>query len=1777
MSNSKTLGKRVLAVILTVMMLMSTLTIAMTASAANVDLAPTGANVPAGQTLYLNPNIWNKDGARFAMYGCNGTAAAEWVSMSPVPGDGSTFQGTFKTGPHTNVIFVRMNGSNQTNDWNNKWNQTANLTWDGAKSLFTVTSWDNQSSGWTDYTAPELPKAGDASDYYFMGTLSDWATGANMVYTDDIDVVTVTFKDVAAGNYEFKVKTGSTWYGVSQLGTTISPADGGKLSGSDNVTLAATGGDYTFNYKVSTGKLSIVYSAPVVETTTVPATTTVPVTTTVPATTTPVETSSVAAETDPVETTTAPATEPATTTPATTVPATTTTPVAETTTAPSTQPATTTPADVNIDLPWSKDSGLYAYAGTSVSSTSVNAWQRWHENGGKRYFLLAPTASDTEVIIYSTYTSDVKVNGVTIKPGEFEVVPYVDGTTYTCSGATTQSVKISKTDAEGVIYVNSKDGMVTVNDDSAETETERNASYDLFAFLTGGTKNREGAGVAGAVASAENGVNDAATIKKIKGRGNSTWSETKKPFNITYKDNIELDGMKGKKWSLLANAKDGSLLRNRLVYDMANEVEMTYACDSRFVDFYVNGYYKGSYQLTQKIEMGKNTVMPDLTEPEVEDVIDDETGETIEYPKTDFDFILELDTEENAASANDKGFNTKEGQWMTYKTPDDPATEQIAFIKAKYQAVEDALYGDNMAELEKLVDIEDFAKAYLINEVTKNIDAGVTSCYFTYNSTDGKFYASPVWDYDNSIGNLPDNGGRTDMSGKVLDLDSPAGWYARELKHYARNARSIFSEAWYNTSKTADGKKFSDIVLDVWNAEFAGLVDKLEGTADATGRLNTIDGYMSNLAKSGAFNTKADGAYVTADWKANKTSLTMYDYNAEKNTLSQTTKNYSASFEGEADYAGDWLISRLNWMAAQYASAEVDVPDNPDGYITLFFTNNWCFESQNAYYWGGSAESMEWPGVSMSFYKTNDDGEDVYSIAVPADIEGIIFNGISDIDHTTIRQTVDIKEGLVDRAGFYCKDEANGKINVGTYMMPVEETTTPVETSSSVVVTSSTPVETSSSAVATDPTETTSTPVETSSSVVATDPTETTTPVEDTTVTVPAKTTITLFFTNNWCFESQNAYFWGGSAESMEWPGVKMEYYGENSDGEDVYYIEVPADIDAIIFNGISDIDHKTIRQTVDIEEGLVDRAGFYCKDEANGKINVGTYMMPVEETTTPVETSSSVVVTSSTPVETSSSVVATDPTETTSTPVETSSSAVENTTSTPAIEDDVYVVTWADSDKYTVATDLDATAVKAGTDFTFTVTAAEGYKVAAVIADMTVIEAVDGTYTINVTKDTTILVITAEDTTVPEVMKFTVTFTDKDGNELDKQTVEYGKAATAPTAPTVEGYDFIGWSEDFDFVTKDITVKAQYNKIVTPPTPATTGTLKIELAGGSSFTISINGGVARPQGSTFTSTSVPVGATVTVVAKSTDDKEFLGWVNPATGFVASTDYEFTFTTSGNDFFKAMFNTKVEGVNMVSFYNDVTKQYLDMQYYAATDTISWPTVKPVQAGYDFTGWNMTAEEIAAELAAGKDVTVLPKWEKQLVYVTLDVVNGTVTAGEEKDGKYLANTKTTVKANAAAEGYAFAYWTLDGKVVTYNEEYSFYPKADAKLEAVFVEDGTAIDYKVLAEVSSFTATEYGQFGISWYVPEAQNNLTYKGAGIVAVKDNLYNESTFVHGTTDANVWDRTLNTDKANGSAVWTGPVYSGETWIAACWVQYTDNATGETAVVYSDLFTVTKE
>lgn len=146
--------KKLLSMILTMLMLLSVICIApVSVSATEVEVAQTGVTMTGGEVLYFIPSSnWKVENARFAAY-FYGSGNA-WVSCTEVEGEDNLYSVTVPAGSWTNVIFCRMNPYSATNDWNNKWNQSADLTFDGTNNCWANVegSWDGSQGTWSVYT-----------------------------------------------------------------------------------------------------------------------------------------------------------------------------------------------------------------------------------------------------------------------------------------------------------------------------------------------------------------------------------------------------------------------------------------------------------------------------------------------------------------------------------------------------------------------------------------------------------------------------------------------------------------------------------------------------------------------------------------------------------------------------------------------------------------------------------------------------------------------------------------------------------------------------------------------------------------------------------------------------------------------------------------------------------------------------------------------------------------------------------------------------------------------------------------------------------------------------------------------------------------------------------------------------------------------------------------------------------------------------------------------------------------------------------------------------------------------------------------------------------------------------------------------------------------------------------------------------------------------------------------------------------------------------------------
>lgn len=245
----------------------------------------------------------------------------------------------------------------------------------------------------------------------------------------------------------------------------------------------------------------------------------------------------------------------------------------------------------------------------------------------------------------------------------------------------------------------------------------------------------------------------------IKVRGNSTAKAEKKPYKIKFDDKQNLLEMGSyKKWVLLANCFDPTLMRNHIVFDFAAQLGFAYVPQDAYAELWLDGVYKGCYELIEPVEVKKGRVDID---------IDGNGGLN--------DFLIEYE-----ASKDDMNWYFYRDEFrFAVKEPEEPNEEQIAYMADLVVRAVDTVKAGNFEQIRQIIDIESFAKLYLLNEFCKNVDFGYSSVYFYYVADEGKFYAGPPWDYDLSMGNL-----NVDFQEHYIFADPPEGLYAAEKNFY---------------------------------------------------------------------------------------------------------------------------------------------------------------------------------------------------------------------------------------------------------------------------------------------------------------------------------------------------------------------------------------------------------------------------------------------------------------------------------------------------------------------------------------------------------------------------------------------------------------------------------------------------------------------------------------------------------------------------------------------------------------------------------------------------------------------------------------------------------------------------------------------------------------------------------------------------------------------------------------------------------------------------------
>lgn len=382
------------------------------------------------------------------------------------------------------------------------------------------------------------------------------------------------------------------------------------------------------------------------------------------------------------------------------------------------------------------------------------------------------------------------------------------------------------------------------------------------------------------------------TLAALKGRGNYSWSFSKKSFTLKLDSKRNFCGMgASKKWALVANHYDKSLLRNTVAdYIGSKLTHLAFTPDSRPVDFWMNGVYQGSYILIERI--AGDTAAKRLPYDALNDNHYEKDGVTPLDPKNTPGFLLEWDFRKGAdhnITVGSRGYAGIKDPENDYNTDGSNAgtgitQAQIDYINGYVDACDAKLFGSSFTNAttgwRSCIDEDSAIDYYIGMELMKPVDGNMWASVYMWKPANGKLQMGPLWDFDLAAGSANRAGGTVNSS----------GWY---LRNVITTSAKQSTKTWFNRLnedgdfRKAVAKRWDDVI-------YPALTDSTTG----------VDSYMFGKSNSGSAGfAKKISASASENFK--KWSVT------EHLSSVQVVKG---SWGSEVTYLRGWLNSRISWM-----------------------------------------------------------------------------------------------------------------------------------------------------------------------------------------------------------------------------------------------------------------------------------------------------------------------------------------------------------------------------------------------------------------------------------------------------------------------------------------------------------------------------------------------------------------------------------------------------------------------------------------------------------------------------------------------------------------------------------------------------------------------------------------------------------------------------------------------------------------------------------------------
>ncbi len=388
----------------------------------------------------------------------------------------------------------------------------------------------------------------------------------------------------------------------------------------------------------------------------------------------------------------------------------------------------------------------------------------------------------------------------------------------------------------------------------------------------------------------ENGTKIYTDSLEIKGRGNFSWNFPKKPYRMKLFKKASLLGLPAveKSWTLINNYGDKTLMRNLLAFDISKRLQIPYTPAGKPVDVFLNGEYKGTYQLCDQIEVATNRV-------EVEKMkTTDVSGSQLSGG-----YLVEMDAYANQETSwFTSGTN---GIPVTIKYPkdDEIVYAQSQYIKSHFNLMEKTVYTSDFRNLitgyRKYIDTGTFLRHFLVGEISGNTDTYWSTYIYKMRDND-KFYFGPVWDFDIAFEN----------DYRTYPINNNSNWIYASTGSTANGVRDLVSRLFLDSQLMTELKD-----------TYAYYRNK--GIISEESLIGVIDNYAAEIDQSQNLNFKR--------WDILNTKVHM-------NPVARGT------YTKEVDNVKNYVRNRIKWMDNKLSYVPNAVNEILSSNIYLWSENN---------------------------------------------------------------------------------------------------------------------------------------------------------------------------------------------------------------------------------------------------------------------------------------------------------------------------------------------------------------------------------------------------------------------------------------------------------------------------------------------------------------------------------------------------------------------------------------------------------------------------------------------------------------------------------------------------------------------------------------------------------------------------------------------------------------------------------------------------------------------